>query len=404
MSKYYRNLVKKLEEEVKSRFICSDSVLKIIVLNQLHHRATTLLRAPRGSGKSTLMLLMLRGMYGSSFVVISGASEVKRGEVLGRLHLPSLEKEGVEKVVWAAFVKSEGKGLDEVNRLNPYTTANIYHMLQFGEVWAYGHRAKVEDYTLIANENPQDPTTFIHPPPFYDRFDVCVYLRPLTLSEKFALQEILEKYKGEIVETMPQVLSPEDLREIREEVEEIEIDIELRGLINTLVRDLQVCVRNRELSELKPLALCEGCHFIRDVCSKIKEGPSERAGIVLSYLVKAKIWLEGSCSKEDVFEMLRWVLPHRITLTRTKNIILDLKEIIEQEKVKMRDRESRRQWYILNELVKKFNRGLYLKAKEIALEDLVFAEELVKLEEKWISEKLIRPEESVKYNLGIEVL
>ena len=374
------------------------------MLNQLHHRATTLLRAPRGSGKSTLMLLMLRGMYGSSFVVISGASEVKRGEVLGRLHLPSLEKEGVEKVVWAAFVKSEGKGLDEVNRLNPYTTANIYHMLQFGEVWAYGHRAKVEDYTLIANENPQDPTTFIHPPPFYDRFDVCVYLRPLTLSEKFALQEILEKYKGEIVETMPQVLSPEDLREIREEVEEIEIDIELRGLINTLVRDLQVCVRNRELSELKPLALCEGCHFIRDVCSKIKEGPSERAGIVLSYLVKAKIWLEGSCSKEDVFEMLRWVLPHRITLTRTKNIILDLKEIIEQEKVKMRDRESRRQWYILNELVKKFNRGLYLKAKEIALEDLVFAEELVKLEEKWISEKLIRPEESVKYNLGIEVL
>lgn len=404
MSKYYRNLIKKLEKEIKDRFICNNKILRIIVLNQLHTRATTLFRAPRGSGKSTLMLLLLRGIYGSDFVVISGASEVKRGEVLGRLHLPSLEKEGIEKVVWAAFVKAEGKGLDEVNRLNPYTTANIYHMLQFGEVWAYGHRHKVEDYTLIANENPHDPTTFIHPPPFYDRFDICVYLRPLTLSEKFALQELLEKHKGELVESMPQVLSPEDLKEIRREVGEVEIDLELRGLINTVVRDLQVCIRNRDLAELKPLALCEGCHFIRDICSKIKDGPSERAGIVLTQLAKAKIWLEGSCTKDDIYDMLLWVLPHRLTLTKVKNIIFDLKEIIEMEKIKMRDRESRRQWYILNELVKGFNRGLYNKAKEIALEDLVFAEELVRLEEKWIAEGVIKPEESIKYNLGIELM
>ena len=126
-----KNLVVKLGEEIKSRFIIDDKKLAIILYNLLHRRSTLLLRAPRGTGKSTLMLLLLKGIYSDDFVVISGASEVKRGEVLGRLHLPSLEKEGVEKVVWASFVQAEGKGLDEVNRLNPYTTANIYHCLLY---------------------------------------------------------------------------------------------------------------------------------------------------------------------------------------------------------------------------------------------------------------------------------
>ncbi|MEM2375915.1 MAG: AAA family ATPase, partial [Candidatus Bathyarchaeia archaeon] len=148
-----------LEKEIRSRFIANEEAIKMLILNQLHPRSTTLIRAPRGVGKSTLMLLLLKGMAGEDFVVVSGASEVKRGEVVGRLHIPSLEKEGVERVLWAAFVKSRGKGIDELNRLNPYTTANIHHLMQFGEVWAYGQRSKVEDYILIANENPSDPTS-----------------------------------------------------------------------------------------------------------------------------------------------------------------------------------------------------------------------------------------------------
>ena len=398
-----KNLVMKLGEEIKSRFIIDDKKLTIILYNLLHRRSTLLLRAPRGTGKSTLMLLLLKGIYGDDFVVISGASEVKRGEVLGRLHLPSLEKEGVEKVVWASFVQAEGKGLDEVNRLNPYTTANIYHMLQFGEVWAYGKRQKIGDYTLIANENPHDPTTFAHPPPFYDRFDVTVYMRSLTLSEKFALQEKLEKYDGDIVGSMPQVLDPQTLAEMRREVEEVELDVEIKGYINLLVRDFQACIRNREFSDVKPLALCEGCHFIRDVCSSIRVGPSERAAIVLTQLAKAKTWLNGSVSWEDLLEMALYVMPHRITLTKTRNILSDLRELLNREKAKMRDREGRRQWFILNELTKNFNRGLYNRAREIALEDMVFAEELSKLEGRWIKEGKVKPEESVTYNLGIEL-
>ncbi len=391
----YRKLVGKLEDEVKARFVGNEEAIHAAILNLLHARSTLLIRSPRGLGKSTLMLLLLKGIFGDDYVVISGASEVKRGEVVGRLHIPSLEKEGVERVVWSAFVQKEGKGIDEVNRLNPYTTANIYHMLQFGEVWAYGHRYKIKDYVLIANENPHDPSTFKHPPPFYDRFDITIYLSSLTLSQKFKLQALLHKYGGELVDSMPQVLTFDDLMNIRKEVAEVEIDLELRGLINTLIRDLQTCIRGRDFSTLKPLALCEGCHFIRDICSSIKVGPSERATVILSYLVQSKIWLEGKCTEEDVIRLSKWVLPHRMELTKERIIFKDIEEILEREKIKMRERSLRKQWFILDQLYKKFGKELYRKAKEIALEDQVFAEELMLLEEKWIREGLISREETL---------
>jgi len=391
----YKNEIRKLEEKIKERFVGNEKAVHIAILDLLHPRSTILIRAPRGLGKSTLMLLMLRGIFGDDFVVVSGASEVKRGEVVGRLHIPSLEKEGIEKVLWAAFVRKEGKGLDEVNRLNPYTAANIYHMLQFGEVWAYGQRYKVKDYVLIANENPYDPTTFIHPPPFYDRFDVVLYLRSLTLSEKFRLQSLLDKYGDSLIESMEQVLTFDDLCEIRREVSEIELDVELRGTINLLVRDLQACIRNRDSSVVKPLILCEGCHFIRDVCSSVKTGPSERSTIVLSQLAKAKVWLDGKCDMEDVINFGKWVLPHRVELTKVKVIQEDIAEILEREKMKMREREMRRQWFMLNELYKKFDRELYRRVKEMALEDLVLAEELTKLETEWVKKGVISVEEAL---------
>ncbi|MEM4679905.1 MAG: hypothetical protein QXL98_03085, partial [Thermofilaceae archaeon] len=97
--------VKRLEEEVKNRFVGNDDAIRVLTLNLLHERSTALIRAPRGRGKSTLMLLFLKGLFGEDFIVLSGASEIKRGEVVARLHIPSLEKEGLERVIWSAFVR-----------------------------------------------------------------------------------------------------------------------------------------------------------------------------------------------------------------------------------------------------------------------------------------------------------
>jgi MoxR-like ATPase len=378
--------IRDLERHIKSRFVSNEEAIHITILNQLHQRSATLIRAPRGIGKSTLMYLILKGICGDDMVVISGASEVKRGEVVGRLHIPSLEQKGVERVIWAAFTKSKGKGLDEVSRLNPYTTANIHHLMQFGEVWAYGQRTIVEDYTLIANENPKDQTTFVHPPPFYDRFDISISLNSLILSEKFRLQDLRGRYNEGLIESMPQVLSFKELKEARTEVDKIELEPELLGNISLLVRDLQVCVRGKETSEIRPPNLCDGCHFTRDVCASIQEPPSERATVVLAQLAKAVVWLHGKCTMEDIFKMAFWVLSHRMTLVRARNRFIDLRELLEKERSKIEDRYTRKQWTILNELANEFDSSFYRFAREVAVEDLVFAEELMKLEETWIIE------------------
>ncbi|MBO3763303.1 MAG: MoxR family ATPase [Thermoproteota archaeon] len=397
-----REYIKALKEEVMKRFVGNEDAVYVAILNLLHKRSTLLIRASRGTGKSTLMLLLLKGLFGDDFTVISGASEVKRGEVIGRLHIPSLEKEGTERVLWARFVQAHGKGIDEVNRLNPYTTANVHHMMQFGEVWAYGQKSMAEDYTLIANENPNDLTTFIQPPPFYDRFDVCVYLNSLTVSQKFELQEKNNNYGNDLVNSMPQVVSYEDLLEIRREVEETNLDPETLGFINVLIRDFQVCIRDKEHSNISPPVLCEGCHFTRFVCSSVKDPPSERATVVLVQLAKARKWLEGEVTSDDIIEMARWALIHRINLVRNENVIEEIDELLQREKERMIERESRRQWFILNELYTSYSPGLYRTAKEIAVEDNVFAEELYALEEKWIKEGKLRKEETLKATLGIK--
>jgi MoxR-like ATPase len=395
-----RDKFKELEKEVSSRFIGNRDAIHALILNQLHQRSASLVRAHRGLGKSTLMLLLLKGLCGEDLVVVSGASEVKRGEVIGRLHIPSLEREGVEKVLWAEFTKVKGKGLDEVNRLNPYTSANVHHMMQFGEVWAYGQRTAVEDYVLFANENPGDPTTFLHPPPFYDRFDVCVYLGSLSWREKFLLQDLMEKYSWQLVESMPQVLSFEELEEARKEVAAVKLNSETMGQINLLVRDFQVCIRNREESEVKPPALCEGCHFIRDICSSIKEPPSERATTVLTHLAKSLTWLDGSVNFNDLLNACLWALPHRITLVRVRNLLQDISSLLDRERAKTEDRDSRKQWAILNELYKGYIPSLYKLGKEAASEDIVFAEELMRLEEQWVKEGRLKGEETISAQMG----
>jgi len=272
--------------------------------------------------------------------------------------------------------------------------------MQFGEVWAYGQRTEVKDYTLIANENPMDATSFVHPPPFYDRFDICLFLSSLTLSEKFRLQELLDKYDWSLVESMPQVISFEELEESRKEIAEVELDPTLIGYINLLVRDFQVCIREKEKSEVRPPTLCEGCHFIRDICGMVKEPLSERATVALIHLAKATKWLYGKCELDDLFHMALWVLPHRLTLVRTRNLLSDLEELLERERIKMEDRNMRRQWSLLNELMNGFNRTIYKLAREAAVEDVAFAEELIKLEEKWVREGLLQRDEILSTQMG----
>lgn len=55
--------VARFREELAKRFVGNEEVIPILVLNLLHRKSTILVRAPRGTGKSTLMLLVLKGLF-----------------------------------------------------------------------------------------------------------------------------------------------------------------------------------------------------------------------------------------------------------------------------------------------------------------------------------------------------
>jgi len=89
-----------------------------------------------------------------------------------------------------------------------------------------------------------------------------------------------------------------------------------------------------------------------------------------------------------------------LSLIKTKNILSDIRELLERERVKMEDRRLRRQWALLNELMKGFNPTVYGLARDAAAEDMVFAEELIRMEEKWIREGFLKRGEDLATQMG----
>lgn len=217
----------------------------------------------------------------------------------------------------------------------------------------------------------------------------------MTLSQKFELQKLIEE-NPTLIEDMSQVVTFDELNEIINEVNEIELDIELKGIINTLIRDFQACIRNRDVPNIKPPALCEGCHLIRNICSSIREGPSERATIILTELSKAKVWMDGKITEDEIYDLAKVVLPHRVDLVKQGVHYIEINKIIEREREINLERKARKQWFILRRLYEKFTPEMYRLAREIDVEDLVFAEELITLEEKWIKQGFFKKRRNSK--------
>ena len=81
-------------------------------------------------------------------------------------------------------------------------------------------------------------------------------------------------------------------------------------------------------------------------------------------------------------------------------MIDSLRGLLERERIKMEDRNMRRQWALLDQLMNGFDRGIYKLAREAAVEDVTFAEELMKLEERWVRENILSPDELLSIQMG----
>ncbi|MBN2230475.1 MAG: MoxR family ATPase [Candidatus Thorarchaeota archaeon] len=300
------------------------------VLNALVPRSAMLLVGGHGGGKTTLAKVLGRMMTGKSLEAIEdgilrGHPQLTEEKMVATLKPGPLMKEGVEVVVWRAFVTGFWKIIDEVNRLTPHAQNILLSLLAEGEVKYYDDVKRCEEYCLYATLNPADAGTFDLGPPFLDRFGIAV---PITMPTVSDLELILasrdERLFGyDELWQVPALLTEEDLLKIWNLADKVPVSQEASEYLRALVREFGACIR-ADKSQSSGLTvetgLCDGCHFntAKSVCNKVIIPLSVRAAKDLHRYAKAVAWLVGAqeVSTEIVKSIAPLVFWHRTRFVR----------------------------------------------------------------------------------------
>ena len=130
---------------------------------------------------------------------------------------------------------------DEINRASPKTQSALLEAMQEGQVTLEGETLRLpEPFLVLATQNPIEyEGTFPLPEAQLDRFMLKVSVGPPSLEEE---REILkrrrERRQDEV--TLRQVISAEQLLDMRAEVESVHVDADLEAYIAELVHATRV--------------------------------------------------------------------------------------------------------------------------------------------------------------------
>ncbi len=296
------------------------------VINALVPRSAMLLVGGHGGGKTTLVKLLGRMMTGKRIHdieagILRGHPQLTEEKMVATLRPGPLMKDGIEEVVWRAFVKDFWKIIDEVNRLTPHAQNILLSMLAEGELKYYDEVMRCEEYCLYATLNPTDAGTFEMAPPFLDRFGIAV---PITMPTVTDLQLILstrdERLFGyDELWQVPAILNEEEVLTIWNLADKVPVSDEASEYLRSLIREFGACIRT-DKSQSRTLTpqngLCDGCHFNtkKSICNKVLTPLSVRAAKDLNRYSKAVAWLLGATevSIEIIQSLAPLVFWHRI--------------------------------------------------------------------------------------------
>ena len=178
---------------------------------------------------------------------------------------------------------------DEINRASPKTQSSLLEAMEEKQVTVEGEtRPLPAPFFVIATQNPHDQLgTYALPESQLDRFLMRISLGyPDRASER---QLLAGGDRRDVVEHLPPVLSPDDLKALQAAVQNIQAS---EPLLN-YVQDLMAATRN-------------GQWFL--------QGLSPRAGIALLRAAKAQALLAGRdyVAPDDVQAILPQTISHRL--------------------------------------------------------------------------------------------
>ncbi|MGQ9647355.1 MAG: AAA family ATPase [Thermodesulfobacteriota bacterium] len=290
---------------------------------------------------------------------VSGHPEQTEEKIVGRPDLGKLNR-GEEDVVWTNFSQIPTKIVDEINRLPETKQSMILDGVDRGN-WEYLNEMIInEEYCLFATANYQDGGTNTIIAPLVDRFDVMVESRypganlsfligksnrkdhilrhpkyekelhrvlstKMPYEKKIPLVEEVCNSFGEFIHESLGVkpLQKRDRQQIRQEMEETDLDQDASAFTRMFLAELSFCDR---YGQKRSVENCEeGCHYTGYLCHEIKNCASNRLPISIKQYAQALAWLleDSEVDIEHVKSVVPYSLAHR---TQWKDEILSLKE------------------------------------------------------------------------------
>ena len=320
----YRDKIKALYNELFMRWFTNDESLKEFIISSLLIRNNKILLVGYpGAGKSTLVRLISRALSadGNSLLgVVVGAPEKTLQKVLVSTNIVKLLTTGEEEIIVRPIVKSKIKFINEINRFSKSVQDALLSLLEEGYIEYGGLRFETPEYICFADMNPfrGDIDRALK-----TRFWGSCYIGLPSLEGSKSILDIMlesERITGgkfDIVETMPRILSFDELRDIWRDVMRVSIPehIKLFGLM--VLSSFRVCKFGK--LDLMPGYMrlpCTDCEYANEPCSKIQEPPDERASIALYAYARARAWFTGRerVEIEDILWAVPYVFAHRIEL------------------------------------------------------------------------------------------
>ncbi len=279
--------IQKLKNCIASRLVGKEEQTEDVIIALLAGGHVLLEDMP-GVGK-TLLAKTLAGALSCSNARIQFTPDTLPGDVTGSSVFDP--KDGSFTFVKGPVINQIVLA-DELNRTSPKTQAALLEAMEERQVTADGQTIKIpEPFMVIGTQNPISTAgTYPLPEAELDRFMMKISLGNLSEDETVRMeQRFLE---GSLVEPVQPVLSAEDIISMKKEAASVHVDGELLHYVAKII----LATHGKE-------ELTCGC--------------SPRASLSLLGASMAKAYMEGRdyCIPEDIMDMAKLTLPHRMELT-----------------------------------------------------------------------------------------